>query len=207
MEPSLDDDTVEEETVEEPASGGGPGARRLWFLSIFLLIALGLGLLAQTDWWTYKRFDLFSDYRFHSAQGEWRRYPHGMVLLVSGEMANTSRLVKHVPAIRVVLLDAEGKELTSALGYVGRVVDDKSLDESSEAALRTMAGLQSEEKRLKVSKLMPGQTAAYQILFVKPPPESVRFRLQLLLPDGKGMITREKPLPDKDGTAPVDKKS
>ncbi|MBF0215148.1 MAG: DUF3426 domain-containing protein [Magnetococcales bacterium] len=167
-------------------------------MAFLLLLTLGFGAVSLTDWWTYKRFDLTSDYRFTEAKGEWRRYPHGLVLVVSGSLVNTSRVVRNVPAVRVELLNDAGQATTSALGYPGRVIEDKLLDESSEPTLRTMAGLQSEEKKLKINRLIPGNASPFQVLFVKPPPGSTSFRLHLLLPDGKGQISREKSLPDKN---------
>lgn len=189
----------EEEPEEEESSGSALGARRLWLLALLLVLTLSVGLVMLTDWWSYKRFDLFSDYRFTEARGEWRKYPHGMVLLVSGSITNTGRVVRTVPGIRVALLDEAGMEVGSAVGYPGRVIEDKVLDESSESALRTMAGLQGEEKRLKMNRLMPGSVSPFQVLFVKPAAGSSRFRLQLMLSDGKkGPTARDKALPDKE---------
>lgn len=195
-------DTSEEDEGlddEEPASRSSGGSRKLWALALLLLLSLGMGAVTLTDWWTYRRFDLFSDYRFTEAKGEWRRYPHGMVLLVTGSIVNTSRVVRNVPSIRVMLLDGAGNEVDAVLAYPGRVIEDGLLDESSEPALRTMAGLQGEEKRLKVNRMMPGNTTPFQVLFVKPPANSARFRMQLVQPDGKGQTVREKSLPDKNG--------
>ncbi|MBF0272025.1 MAG: zinc-ribbon domain-containing protein [Magnetococcales bacterium] len=202
VEPKWDADEVsiddEEEPDEEPPPAkGGQSALKLWLVALLLLLTLGVGLTTLTDWWSYHRFDLFSDYRFTEAKGEWRRYPHGMLLTVSGSLVNTGRVVRTVPGIRVVLLDEAGMEVGSVMGYPGRVIEDKLLDESSEATLRTMAGLQGEEKRLKMNKLVPGNATPFQVLFVKPPAGSTRFRLQLLLPEGKGQVSREKSLPDK----------
>ncbi|MBF0437974.1 MAG: zinc-ribbon domain-containing protein [Magnetococcales bacterium] len=177
-----DDEEEEEVQAEEDSSDEEvkPSFKKYWLMAALLFVTLGLGLTAQTDWWTFKRFDWFSSFRFDDTHGEWRRYPFGMVLLVSGAISNTSRTVQTVPGIRVVLMDENGKEVGSTLGYPGRTIEDKLLDESSETVLRAMAELQGEEKRLKINKLMPGNTIPFQIVFVKPVTEASRFRMELL---------------------------
>ncbi|MBF0296908.1 MAG: hypothetical protein HQL96_17125, partial [Magnetococcales bacterium] len=175
------------EEQEEPEAPPVKWSKTIKFSMLFLMLALGLGLASLTDWWTFKRYDWFSAYRLTAAQGEWRRYPFGTLLLISGSVHNTDRLTQMVPGIRVVLLSQEGKELGTGLAYPGRVIPDKILDESSESALRSMALLQGEDKKLKMNRIMPGNSMEYQVIFLKPPAEAARFRLELLPPEGKSL--------------------
>lgn len=197
----MDDDEPELQEPEEPEESKEPEepvtkiSKKIWLLSLFLLLTLGAGLATLTDWWTYKQFDLASSYRLSATQGQWRRYPFGLILLVDGSVTNTSRTVQMVPGIRVVLLNPEGQEIASSLAYPGRVIDDKMLDESSETALRAMATLQSEDKSLKMNKLPAGGELPFQVIFVQPAQNASRYRLQLLLSSGKEQTSKEQSLP------------
>ncbi|MBF0180205.1 MAG: zinc-ribbon domain-containing protein [Magnetococcales bacterium] len=181
------------EEQEEPEAPPVKWSKTIKFLMLFLMLALGLGLATLTDWWTFKRYDWFSAYRLTAAHGEWRRYPFGSLLLISGAVSNTDRLTQLVPGIRVVLLSQEGKELGTGLAYPGRVIPDKILDESSESALRSMALLQGEDKKLKMNRILPGNSMDYQVIFLKPPSEAARFRLELLPPEGKSLAGGKAP--------------
>ncbi|MEO5332067.1 MAG: zinc-ribbon domain-containing protein [Magnetococcus sp. YQC-5] len=204
METKLDTDKLpdmddEPDVEDDSAPVASQPSRRVWWLSIILLLTLGLSLLSMTDWWTYKRYEWTSTFRFAQTHGEWRHYPYGMVLLVSGSVSNTGRTNMMVPGIQVVLLNQEGKEVGVSLAYPGRVLDDKTLNESSEAALRSMAELQGEDKRLKMNKIAPGNTQPFQVIFVKPDGDATRFRLQLVLMDGKETVGKITSLPSKGG--------
>ncbi|MBF0126560.1 MAG: DUF3426 domain-containing protein, partial [Magnetococcales bacterium] len=194
-EAPVEEGEAEESGGEEASSPAVILSRKVWMLVALLVLTLGLGLASWTDWWTFKRYDLFSSIRLAPAQGEWRRYPFGMVLLVSGSVTNTARLAQMVPGIRIALLDQEGKEVGKGLAYPGRVIPDKVLDESSETALQAMALLQGEDKRLKMNKLLPNTEMPFQVIFVKPPREAARYRLELLLAEGKSSSGKEKSLP------------
>ncbi|MBF0128116.1 MAG: zinc-ribbon domain-containing protein [Magnetococcales bacterium] len=195
-EPSLDDDEPSAPEPEEEPEPIEPVrfSTGMKLLAGLLLLLLGAGAVLQTDWGAYKRFDMTSPFRFGDTQGEWRRYPFGMMLVVSGTVTNTSRVVQMVPGIRVELLTEDGKSLGSSQVYPGRVIDAKTLDESSETALRSMTQLQAEDKKLKMNKLLMGNEAPFQAIFLKPADGATRFRLHLQLPDGKEQTVKEKPV-------------
>ncbi len=201
-EPSLDEEELaedDEDLDDSPPQSMSAGAKKLWMIAAALLLTSGLGLASQTDWWSYKQFDLSSSVRLSAPHDEWRRYPFGMVLSVAGSVINTGRVVQMVPGLQVVLLDSMGKEVGKSLAYPGRVIDSKILDESSETALQAMGSLQSEDKKLKMNKLSPGQELSYQVLFVHPAKEATGFRLQLLAPSSKEQTNAIQSLPAKKG--------
>ncbi|MEO5377367.1 MAG: zinc-ribbon domain-containing protein [Magnetococcus sp. DMHC-6] len=148
----------------------------IWRVIVGLLLILAGGIVSQTDWWEFKKYDMSHSFRLISVDGEWRTRDIGTLLLIKGTLLNTSKTTRSMPQIRVLLLNDKNATVTEALIIPGRVLTEKDL-ESSEEGLRSMVGLQRNIDRIKVPKAWPEKEVPFQAVFINPPEAAIRFQV------------------------------
>ncbi|MBF0285537.1 MAG: zinc-ribbon domain-containing protein [Magnetococcales bacterium] len=188
MIPAQPDDDDEETPKAPPRRRGGsqspPPKKRLplpriapWPLAAMLaltLIGTSVYRLEAVEAW---RYGLRSTFQAEKVEGEWKKLPAGMALVLTGQVINTTRLSQHMPFVKFTLLNGENKELAQAKVAPGRILSDA--DMGAEApVVRTMIELQSKEKGLAMPKALPEKAVPFQVIFLDPPPETARYKME-----------------------------
>ncbi|MBF0622583.1 MAG: DUF3426 domain-containing protein, partial [Magnetococcales bacterium] len=163
---------------DEASPRGSRGNKAPWIIAALLVLTMMAGMLQRTSTIEYLLHDWGSVYRIQDVIGKWRQYDYGAVLMVEGSLYNTTKLSHNLRMVRVSLMDENNQAVVSASVVPGRVLGEQDL-ESGEEALRKMMQLQGDTRRLDVAKARPQKDVPFQVVFINPPENVVRYQVDL----------------------------
>ncbi|MBF0623346.1 MAG: zinc-ribbon domain-containing protein [Magnetococcales bacterium] len=178
---SVDDEEPEEEEEEKKTAlpFDSPKVRKiLWTAAAILGLTWLVGSFGQSDW-LQKKMRGGSELALIGVEGQWQSSPEGNpMLMVMGGIGNEARTARSAQMVVVELLDDQQQPVATARVIPGRVLQEKDFPTHDQNLLRMVAS-QADTEKLKVPKVIPGKEMKFQAIFIDPPAEASRFRVNL----------------------------
>lgn len=164
-----------------PARSKRPLAPMVWgavlLLATILVFSVFYTRTGFREWLEYKRYDLDSPFRIVSLESRWIEKEYGQILLVEGQIRNTTSLAHTVPIVHIKLLDKDNQPVAETAVVPGRLLGEKEL-EGSQETLRAIIQMQGDIKRIKPQKLFPKRDLTLHGIFINPPENADRFQTE-----------------------------